>query len=287
MKNVLIYPNPSRDKGLSCSLAAHDILQKRGIQTLLPIDPDIDPALFSGAVAMEFEKAVAESNLILAFGGDGTILSLAKNAAEYEKPILGINLGTLGFMAELEPDELELINLVLDKQFVIEKRMMFDVVVKTGDREIFRDVALNDAVLYKAENTKIIHIVIEADGKTVTRFTGDGAILATPTGSTAYSMSAGGPIVEPEAEITTVTPICAHALFAKSFVLDARRPVCMTAESTNAKPSLLSVDGGLGITITPNEKVYVSQSRDFTQLIRLKELSFYQRIGKKLQYDFK
>ena len=287
MKNVLIYPNPSRDKGLSCSLAAHDILQKRGVQTLLPKDPAINPALFGGAAVMDFEQAVAGCDLILAFGGDGTILSLAKNAARYEKPILGINLGNLGFMAEVEPEELELINQVLDKEFVIEKRMMFDVVVKTGEGEIFRDVALNDAVLYKAENTKIIHIMIEADGKTITRFTGDGVILATPTGSTAYSMSAGGPIVEPEAEITTVTPICAHALFAKSFVLDAHKPVCVVAESTNAKPSLLSVDGGLGITITPSEKVLVSQSRYFTQLIRLKELSFYQRIGKKLQYDFK
>ena len=284
MKNVLIYSNPDRDKNLACSLAAYELLVKRGMSVILPKNPGVDAGLFEKAVVMDFEAAVSGCDLILVFGGDGTILSVAKCAARYEKPILGINLGNLGFMAELDPEELDMINMVIDGKYSIEKRMMFRVLVKSGDKTLLNDIALNDAVVSKAENTKIIDIMITSNGQSVTQFSGDGVIVATPTGTTAYSMSAGGPIVEPEGEMTTVTPICAHALFAKSFVLAPHRTACVSACTGSAKQVLLSVDGGEGIKITGQDRVYISQSEYYTSLVRLKDLSFYQRIGKKLHY---
>ncbi len=220
-------------------------------------------------------------DLIITLGGDGTILRCAKLAAEAGTPILGLHLGTLGFMAELEVDELSRLPDILAGSFTLDGRMMLSIHVFEGEEVIFSDLALNDVLITGGATGRFISLSVAADDLPIVSFSGDGVIVATPTGSTAYSMAAGGPIIEPNAESISITPICAHALYAKSFVLTPSRVV--TIRSFPERLVYLNVDGKGEFPIRPEHRITIGRAEKKTLLARVKENNYFETLGQKFQ----
>ena len=214
MKRVILCPNPYRDKGLAAAKEADAILRRMGMETVfcLPFRPEGGDQQF-GVVCKPLQQELRGSDLIIAFGGDGTILHLARTAATREIPVLGVNLGSLGFMSDLERSELHLLQNLAQGRFRREKRMMLDVSVLREGRTVYVSSALNDAVVSKGAMARVVRLQVMAGDDQLGVFSGDGIVVATPTGSTGYSLSAGGPIVEPTAQNFVISPICAHTVF--------------------------------------------------------------------------
>lgn len=283
---IILSSNPYRDKGLRAARSAEKILRSAGAQTriCLPFSfdggtpPELPKDLSFGDLSKELEGA----DMLVCFGGDGTILHAAKDATALHVPILGVNMGSVGFMAELEYGELSLLSKITAGKYTMESRMMLDVTVTRDGKLLYQDTALNDAVLTKGAVARIVDLAVYGDGNLISDFGGDGVIISTPTGSTAYSMAAGGPIVEPTAENLIVTPICAHALQAKSFVLGRDRVVDVLTERHSRKSVYLSVDGGKAVKVTGGDKVTIRRSEHMTQLVRLTNKSFYAIMREKL-----
>ncbi len=283
---IVLSSNPFRDKNLKAARSAERILRSAGAETKLCL-----PFTFEGSNAPELPKGVAfcdlkkeleNTDMLICFGGDGTILHAAKDAVAREVPILGVNMGSVGFMAELEYGELSLLSRVTAGKYTVESRMMLDVSVWRDGKKVYEDLALNDAVMTKGAVARIVDLAVYGDGMLISDFGGDGVIISTPTGSTAYSMAAGGPIVEPTAENIIITPICAHALQAKSFVLGRDRMVDVVTERHSRKSVYLSLDGGKAFKVLGGDKVTIRRSQKITRLVRLTNKSFYTIMREKL-----
>lgn len=281
---IVLSSNPYRDKGLRVALEARRVLEHAGAQTVLclPFQPKKGDRLDLPLSLSLLSKELSEADLLICFGGDGTILHAARDAALHGVPILGVNMGSVGFMAELERSELPLLAPVAHGMYTIEERMMLDVKMLRGEKLISQDTALNDAVISKGSVARVAEMEVLADGVKATTITGDGVIVATPTGSTAYSMSAGGPIVEPTSKSIVVTPVCAHQLAARAMVLAPERVVTVQLPKWNRKYLYLSVDGGKAVRLTGGDRVEIRRSDRKTQLVRLVDRSFYQIINQKL-----
>lgn len=283
---IVLSSNPYRDKGLRVALESRRLLEHAGAQTVLclPFQPKKGERLdLPRQVTLSvLEKELSSADLLICFGGDGTILHAARDATLHNVPILGINLGSVGFMAELERSELALLTPLAHGMYTIEERMMLDVEVFRGNKLISQDTALNDAVISKGSMARVAEMEVLADRVRVASITGDGVIVATPTGSTAYSMSAGGPIVEPTSKGIIVTPVCAHQLTARAMVLAPERIVTVQLPRGNRKYLYLSVDGGKAVRLSGGDRVDIHCSARCTQLVRLADRSFYQVINQKL-----
>lgn len=281
---IVLSSNPYRDKGLRVALEARRVLEHAGARTVLclPFQPKKGDRLDLPVSLSLLEKELPAADLLICFGGDGTILHAARDAALHGVPILGINMGSVGFMAELERSELPLLAPLAHGMYTIEERMMLDVKVLRGEKLISQDTALNDAVISKGSVARVAEMEVLADDVKVAAITGDGVIVATPTGSTAYSMSAGGPIVEPTSKSIIVTPVCAHQLAARAMVLAPERVVTVQLPRWNRKYLYLSVDGGKAVRLTGGDRVEMRHSDRATQLVRLADRSFYQIINQKL-----
>lgn len=283
---IVLSSNPYRDKGMRVALEARRILEHAGAQTVLclPFQPKKGDRLeLPRQVSLSLmEKELPTADLLICFGGDGTILHAARDATLHNIPILGVNTGSVGFMAELERSELPLLAPLAHGIYTVEERMMLDVRVLRGNKVIYEDSALNDAVISKGSMARVAEMEVLADRVKVTGITGDGVIVATPTGSTAYSMSAGGPIVEPTSKSIIVTPVCAHQLAARAMVLAPERVVTVQLPRGNRKYLYLSVDGGKAVRLTGGDRVEITRGARSTQLVRLADRSFYQVINQKL-----
>ncbi|MCI8303169.1 MAG: NAD(+)/NADH kinase [Lawsonibacter sp.] len=283
---IVLSSNPYRDKGLRVALEAKRVLEHAGAQAVmcLPFQPKKGDRLdLPRQVPLStLDRELPTADLLICFGGDGTILHAARDATLHNVPILGVNTGSVGFMAELERSELSLLAPLAHGMYTLEERIMLDVRVLRGDKVISRDTALNDAVISKGSMARVAEMEVFADRVKVCGITGDGVIIATPTGSTAYSMSAGGPIVEPTSRCVIITPVCAHQLSARSMVLAPERVVTVQLPRGNRKYLYLSVDGGKAVRLTGGDRVEINQSERSTQLVRLADRSFYQVINQKL-----
>ena len=222
----------------------------------------------------------SNADMVVTFGGDGTILKTARAVAEYEVPIIAVNMGDMGFMAELEPNEIDGIRRVMDGDYKIVSRIMLDVSLSRDGETIFEDFALNDIVI-KGIN-KVITLELFGDDNAISSFTGDGAVIATPTGSTAYSMSAGGPIVEPDASNIIITPICPHVLTAKSFVLAPERVVRVVLGGRKVNTTVMTVDGQDITSFKEGDELVVKVSKRQARFISLSNRSFYKKVYEKL-----
>jgi NAD+ kinase len=282
-KTIILYPNAERDIDFAITRRVNEILERHGRRTAFC--PVFDDDTTIGAIPQGFKTAILEDELqyaemIITFGGDGTILRAARAAAGPGVPILGINLGGKGFMAELEIDDIGLIDQAAIGDYRIGSRMMLDVGIQRDGETVCRDFALNDVVI-RGDN-KVIDLTLFGEGQRISHFSGDGAVIATPTGSTAYSMAAGGPIVEPTAHNIIVTPICAHVLEAKSFVLVSDRRVSVEIGYKKHNPAYMSVDGGDHVNIRSGDIVNVHKSERETRFVRLSDRSFYRKVSEKL-----
>lgn len=214
-------------------------------------------------------------DFIIVLGGDGSILTAARYCLASGTPILGINLGRLGYMAEVETDELILLDKLFDGTYTVDVRSMLDVsVLRQGKQIIFHASALNDAVISGGVIARMIDLGFRIDGKDAGVYRADGLIFATPTGSTAYSMSAGGSVIDPKMKCICVTPVCSHSLTAKPIVFSDSTVLEAVNISEREKKLYLTLDGKVNFEVSRGDTVRICASSATTRLIRLKELGF-------------
>ena len=282
-RKIILCPNPSRDVGMEATRKADAILREIGFETVVcsPFK-DQDPRFFGGYDPQPLPQEIRDADLLITFGGDGTILHLAKLAALNKVPVLGINMGGLGFIAELEVSELELLRRLKDWDFEVEQRMMLDVTVLREGKQIYTNLGLNDAVIREGPISHVIHLRISSDGRHLANIAGDGVIVSTPTGSTAYSLSAGGPVVEPVSHTMMVTPICTHNMRFSSYVLSPDHTLTVELERNGRKPVYLFVDESRAFALRSDDKVQVRRSKHLMRLVRLTEKSFCEIFAQKM-----
>jgi len=287
MKNVILTPNPYRDKNFHTVRQAMQVLKDNGIQPrlCLPFDVDRSFELPKDLRFSKLDRELPNADLVICFGGDGTILHMAKAATRRGIPILGVNIGTMGFMAELESTELDKLALLAKGAYTLESRMMLDVTVQRDRDIIFHDICLNDVVVTKGAVARIVHLEVKCDGVPAMECGGDGVIIATPTGSTAYSFSAGGPIVEPEASNIIITPICAHDVGSRCIVTSDKRMINVSIVKNARRNAFLSVDGGKAQRLNMGDLVTVKKSNLETKLVRLKDRSFFDVVNAKFKIN--
>lgn len=285
MKKVILTPNPYRDRNFQTVREAMRILNRSGVEVkiCLPFEVDRSYDLPQDLKFSRLDRELPTASMVICFGGDGTILHMAKAATRSGVPVLGVNIGTMGFMAELESTELQELSRIAAGDYVIDERMMLDVTVHRDRDIIFHDICLNDAAITKGAVARIVHLKVDCDGIQALECGGDGVIVATPTGSTAYSLSAGGPIVEPEANNILITPVCAHDVASRCIVVSEQRVVTVGLTRNARRNAFLSVDGGKATKINMGDVITIRRSKLSTKLIRLKSRSFFDVVNMKFK----
>lgn len=285
MKRVILTPNPYRDKNFQTVRKAAEILKDAGIESriCLPFDVDRSFELPKDLRFSRLERELGTADAIICFGGDGTILHIAKTATRHDLPVLGVNIGTMGFMAELESGELAELARLANDDYTLDERMMLDATVYRDRDIVFHDICLNDVAITKGAIARVVHLGIKCDGVQAMECGGDGVVLATPTGSTAYSLSAGGPVVEPEANNILITPICAHDMGSRCMVASDKRVITVAMTKNSRRNAFLSVDGGKAFKLNMGDVATVRKSEHVTKLIRLKDRSFYDVVNMKFK----
>lgn len=279
---IAICPNPFRDAELEISRHAVKLLNDAGFDTAVcPLFADgCEDVIPGGIQTWKLRDIAQDCSLIVVIGGDGTILAASRQINGLEVPLLGVNLGTKGFMTTLEPENIDLIVKAAKGEYRLSRRMMLDVALIRDGRAIYTDCALNDAVIHGYGDC--VKISAWCDGERITSFSGDGVIISTPTGATGYSMSAGGPIVEPEAAAMILSPICAHRMGARSFVLAPERRISIKTEKLHGRRAYLSVDGNSVFDLANGDMLVTERSEHSTFMVDMGLKSFYELAYEKL-----
>lgn len=280
MKRILIVPNLERDPDLqytntvlSCLSGRAEVFAGEAFRALLPglsgyvpedtLDPSVD--------------------LVLVLGGDGTLLSVAGKAAALNIPVLGINLGHLGFLAQIEKNEIEeSLEKLLKDEYTIENRIMLGATLKRKNGDVLRFDSLNDVVVSRSMSTKLIDVNLYINGELVDDYKADGMIVATPTGSTAYSMSAGGPILDPAVKSFLITPICPHKLYSKTIVVPDESEIMMTISNENPRSAAIAADGQENSVFSEGDVLLLKRSDYTARLINIQGSRFYSMLHHKL-----
>ena len=285
MNRVILSPNPYRDKHFQTLREAMSVLRDAGIETrvCLPFEVDRTYDLPRDIRFSRMDRELPNASMVICFGGDGTLLHMAKAATRQGIPVLGVNIGTMGFMAELESTELSQLARIATGDYTVDNRMMLDVTVHRDRDIIFHDLCLNDVAITKGAVARIVHLEVKCDGVQAMECGGDGVIVATPTGSTAYSLSAGGPIVEPDAHSILVTPICAHDVASRCVVTSDKRTISVAMTQNARRNAYLSVDGGRALRMNMGDVATIRKSNLCTKLVRLKDRSFFDVVNMKFR----
>ena len=285
MKNVILAPNPYRDKNFQTVREAQRILKNAGVQAkvCLPFEIDRSYELPRDIRFCRLDRELPNAEMVVCFGGDGTILHMAKAATRKGIPLLGVNVGTMGFMAELECAEMGRLARLATGDYTVDTRMMLDVTIQRDRDIVFHDICLNDVTITKGAVGRIVYLNVKCDGVTALECGGDGMIISTPTGSTAYNLSAGGPVVEPDARNILLTPICAHDINSRCIVVSDKRTVAVQMTQNARRNCFLSVDGGKAIRVNMGDAVIIKKSHLETKLVRLNERNFYDVLNTKFR----
>ena len=280
MKNFLIITNDKKDPQYTLTHEISDYIEKKGASAKI------------AAKSMDGEKGsiIPENtpiDCVLVLGGDGTMLRAAKDIMDRQIPILGINLGTLGFLADVEKDRYrEAIDALIADKFFIQERMMLKAVIEHAIGENAEvNAALNDIVVTKKDLVKIIRVEIYVNGQYLYSIDADGIIASTPTGSTGYSMSAGGPIINPSASLISITPICAHTMNIRTIVVgpdDIVEFVIGKGRDEDILNAQVSSDGGAGIAVVTGDRIRITRAGYSIKLIKTEETSFLQTLNRKM-----
>lgn len=282
MRSVFVCPNMQKHGIVDAILRVCQVLRACDAHIMMPPQAQSAGVMDPAITYLDGNEAIARADFVISLGGDGTILRVARQAAIHRVPLLGVNVGHVGFMTELEREEIDLISSIFEGKYTIDSRMMLELSLLRDGRTIYTETALNDVTVTKKNPFHVIRVDISADSVPVSGFRGDGVIIATPTGTTAYSLAAGGPIIEPSAENIAVTPICPHAFQAKSFVFSPEREIAVTASGLDGSAVCVAADGDGGMEVRPDDVVIVRRSKLDTRLIRIKGKSFYHILRKKL-----
>lgn len=279
MKNIGIVSNFSKDpEGIRTSAIISKI-QQRGMQPL--VLPEVYGVINTGKV-VETESFYSLSDIILVLGGDGTLLRAARQACKYGLPVLGINMGRLGFLTEIEVSDIDLaLDSILAGDYYIEQRMMLKAELVRQGGGVCQLIALNDIAIAKASFARIIHLKVFINDDFVGYYPADGILVSSPTGSTAYSLSAGGPIINPAMECLLLTPICPHALNARAIVTDSKDKIRIVV-ADKSRDVLLTVDGQEGVPVHKGDNIIITKAEVVTRLIRIRKRSFFNLLKDKM-----
>lgn len=276
-----VFPNVNKDKNLEVTKLLIDKLQSAGVSIMLP--ETIAVSLDKAELAKDEKEIIRSADVVVSLGGDGTFLGVAGKVCETDTPIIGINVGNLGFLAETDRNNLDLIvNALVSKNYKIENRMVLEAKVHADGYESDTYFALNDIVISRKAASRIINIQAFLDDKLINEFPADGIIVATPTGSTAYSLSAGGPIVEPDMSLMLITPICAHILNSKSMIVSDKRHIKIAAASKNNMDGVLTIDGQECHTLENYHTVHIQKSEHTLKIVKILDRNFFDVVKSKL-----
>lgn len=272
---VTVIPNDHGVNAAALTEAVCDVLRRGGA--------DVTTEIRAGGLpsAARIAQVVSDSDVAVAIGGDGTIVHVAKAAAVAGCPVLGINGGHLGFLAGLERNELDALPTLLKGEFAVEERMLLQVTVRRGDgAHVY--TAMNEAVVSRGALSQLVDVRVSDHSRDILACRGDGVIVATPTGSTAYSLSAGGPVVDPAVECVLVTPICPHTVAPHAHILPSALTLTVAASTLDGADAFLTVDGEENIALSAGDEIAVCRAAATARLVRLKESTFYDILEQKM-----
>ncbi len=276
-----VIPNMTRENALSVTTKLLEEIRKLNCRAFMAESLSEFFCRFDYVSFCENEDVIKDVDMVVSIGGDGSFINAAKTATLYGKPILCINAGKLAYLACLEGDETALLEKVVSGEYITEKRMMLDVcVVGENGKELYHSSCINDAVLSRSGSIRIMKLSAFCNGTPLIDYMADGAIISTPTGSTAYSLSAGGPIVDPCVESLLLTPVCSHSLFSRSVVLGGDCTVTLAHD--NSGEAILSCDGQAPRIVPENAQVVVKKSCNNAAFVKIKKDTFIDILNKKL-----
>lgn len=284
MKKFALLTNYSKDKRLAYTRMIKTYITENGGSYWIPryiSEPDKD-----GDQRYDFSDMPEDIECVLVLGGDGTLLQAARELLQRHIPLLGINLGTLGFLTSAEKSELpKCLDSVLDDSCSIDERMMLEGVAYHGSEKIQMNIALNDVIIARAGFSRLVELKIYVNGELLSIYNADGIIVSTPTGSTGYSLSAGGPIIFPQTDVIVITPICPHSLQARSLVVSGEDRIMIEIgrrRKTQKEEAMVTFDGRSAQELETGDRIEIYKAQETTQLIRLKGRSFYQVLQNKI-----
>ncbi len=281
--NVGIIVNPHKTGSLPTLHALRAALKSRGCNTVLEEETAVFAGESGGVPASDFSSHV---EITAVLGGDGTMLNALSRLGNYEKPVAGINIGTLGFLTSCKDDELDLFAAaVAEGRYTTSVRTLLEAIVYRKGKPHETFVALNEVTLARGDTGRLVSLRAQVDGELLNDYRADGLIIATPTGSTAYSLSAGGPLIAPGAAVFVITPICPHSLSQRSLVLSDDSVIGLSSEDPESGPMLFTVDGRDSTRIGPGDRIEVRKARRSFHLLRLEDHSFYQALRQKLGWQ--
>ena len=280
MKKIGIYVNLQRDPNLEATRLCAKELLSRGQEVL--VDCEFENTLgVSGAIFMPFDEIMASSDLIVALGGDGTILKISGDAAKHNVPVMGINLGHLGFLTQAERDDLWVFDRIASGDYKVVSSMLLEARIITGGIPSTSSLALND-LIFRGNDLKMISLDVEVDGTVTNHYLADGIVVATSTGSTAYSLSCGGPLVHPELDCMILTPVCAHTLKSRCIVIPPDSRVVLRFDANYRSEAELKADGITVGTLTKGDYIEIVKSNLRAPLVQFNDHSYFDLIRKKL-----
>ena len=280
MGKIAVVPNEHKDVQFQETRLVVHLLRRRGKEVL--IDDSLKQFELGDACYLPREEMFQSASLIVVLGGDGTILNIAVEAAMYDIPIIGINLGTLGFLSQAERGDTSIFDDIFDGNYSITKCMMMDASIMKNGEELERFIALNDIVVSSSEYSNIIKVSASVDGTGIGSYSADGLIVASAVGSTAYSLSAGGAILHPSMDAMIITPICPHTLKARSMVIPGELPVEVQTEPPYRVDAAVTIDGKKRHILKQDEFVRITRSKYTTSLMRLNQRNFFDVLREKL-----
>ncbi len=281
--NICLKVNTDKGHAVRCAKEIITLLTECGATILMKRDAKEHFESFKDIIYYKSDNELfANADKAVTVGGDGTIIHNARHAAENNIPLIGVNCGHLGFAAEIEPEEVSELKRLLTDDYTTDERMVIEVsVVKETGTKTFS--CINDAVISRGQLSRIIDLNLYVDGEKATHYSADGLIFATPTGSTAYSLSAGGPVVEPTMSCVVLTPICPHSLVDRTVIFNGNSVLSVYSESYGTSESYLTIDGQIVIPLSSRDKVIIKKSPYILKMISFKNKNFYRRVSEKLK----
>lgn len=282
MNNIAVFPNMDKDPKLEFTKEVVNEILKYD-KTVFLSEALADKEKVDGAVYLPEKEIFEKSDLIVSLGGDGTVLNTAKDAAMYSIPVMGINIGHLGFLTQAERGDLSVFAYVFSGNYTINKSMLLEVSVCKDGKELESYLGFNDVVI-RGSYSKMVTLNISVDGTVMNEYVADGVIFSTANGSTAYSMSAGGPIVHPKLDCMLISPICPHTLSARSVVIPTESTISAKAVPPYRCDAVLTVDGEKVHTLERDEYVTVKKSEKHTMLLNIPQRNFFDIVREKLNF---
>lgn len=281
MKTAVVV-NLSKEEAISCAGEISLLMLSNNSEVYMLFEC----APFYKGVKISFTDTIEElfkvCDIAITVGGDGTIIHAAKYAARFDKPLIGVNVGRLGFAADIEIDGISELTRILDGDYSVEERILFDVeVIKNGVSKNY--LAVNDAVIARGQLSKIIDLQVTLDDEEIAKYRADGLLFSTPTGSTAYSLSAGGPIVAPQLDCILMTPVCPHSLFSRSVIFEGNSVLTVSVKIPSECCCVLTIDGEKNVDILAEDTVKIKKSDLKLKFVSINKRNFYRKLNEKLK----